>query len=486
MINQGATLVSRLAVLLVVMFTLAACGGGGDGVEDGTIFYDKDNPNTPPTTTSYTVTLTLLDASGAPTTYLPQLAAGTVQIVVTESDTNAPVSGTLVNATITSGSLDPTSGQTDENGLVSLSIAAGTVLGSVTISATTEINNDVFTGILNYQVVDYLLQLTLLGPNAQPTNALETNTVGTLQALVISAANGGAPAANVLVNASTTIGRLLPTTGQVTTNVSGVALFSVVAGATAGTGAIAASAQVNDLTLNSNFNFQVTDAAIAVADYSLELTLMDSEGQPTNSLPKSKQGTLQAKVTSGGVDGTPVPGVFVAANTAIGTLAPSAGQALSDSNGISTFAVSADSNFGTDTISATLTIGDTKLNRTLNVQVADDVTGLTPHFVELTLLDTDGQPTNTLARDTQGTLQARITAGSENGSPVANELVSATATTGSLLSGNGQGLSDSSGFANFTVVAGSTIGAGSFAASITIGGETHTDILNYEIVDSIP
>ena len=38
MINRGAKLVSHLAVLIAVLFTLTACGGGGGG---GT-FYDED------------------------------------------------------------------------------------------------------------------------------------------------------------------------------------------------------------------------------------------------------------------------------------------------------------------------------------------------------------------------------------------------------------------------------------------------------------
>jgi hypothetical protein len=407
---------------------------------------------------------------------------------VTENDANAlPVAGALVSVQVTAGTVSPTSGITDENGLITLQITAGATIGAVEITANTSINNETFTGVLNYQVVEYvpyLLQLTLLGPDAQPTSSLAKDTQGTLEAKVISADGSATPVANILVNTSTSIGSLVPSNGQALTNSSGIASFTVVAGSNVGAGAFTSTAQIGDLTINNELNFQVTDETQTVS-YFLELTLLDSDGQPTNSLAKTKQGTLQAKVTSGSLGGTPVPGVIVSGSTDIGTLAPSNGRSLTDSNGIATFTISAGSVVGAGTLSTILQIGDVTLNRALNFQVADGVIGVIPYFVDLILLGPDGQPTTSLAKNTRGTLQARLTSGSENGSAVPNELVSAIATIGNLLP-DGQALSNGSGFANFTIEAGSTIAAGSATATIQIGGNTYSDTLNYEVVENIP
>ncbi|MCB1689870.1 MAG: hypothetical protein KDI33_15345, partial [Halioglobus sp.] len=296
MINRGATLISRLAVFTALLFTLAACGGGGGG--GGTFYNEDDGPDNPPVSSSYTLALTLQDSTGTATTSLPQSAEGTLQIVVTENnDSTLPVAGALVSVGTSSGSVSPTSGLTDENGFLSLAVTAGTELGAVEITATTSINSETYTGVLNYQVVEfvpYLLQLTLLGPDGQPTSALATDTQGTLRAKVITADGSETPVADVLVNANSSIGSLVPNNGQALTDNAGIASFTVVAGTTVGAGAITATAEIDDITLNTTLNFQVTDEVQTIS-YFLELTLLDSNGQSTNSLVKAKQGTLQAK-----------------------------------------------------------------------------------------------------------------------------------------------------------------------------------------------
>lgn len=485
MINCGATLVSRLAILVAFMFTLAACGGGG-----GSTFYDEGDDDTPPVTTTYTVTLTLFDASGMPTTSMPQSAEGTVQIVVTENnDTAAPLAGALVNVAVGAGTLAPTSGTTDENGVVTLSITAGSVLGPVTITAVTSISSETYTGVLSYEVVEfvpYLLELTLLGPDGMPTDSLAIDTQGTLQAKITSADASGAPVAGVLVNITTNIGSLVPASGRAITDADGIAALAVVAGTTAGAGVLTTSAVVENTPLNTELNFEVTDEAVVIS-YFLQLTLLDSDGQTTTTLDQTEQGTLRAKITAGSADGTPVSGALVSATTDIGTLAPSNGQLLSDDNGIADFPVTAGSITGAGTISATLEIGGTTVDSSaLNFQVANDGVVVTAYFIELILLGPDGQPTTSLAKNTQGTVQARMTVGSENGNPVAGEIVTVSATVGSLTPGSGRALTNSSGFASFSAIAGSIIGAGSFTATIELGGNTYTDVLNYEVVDSIP
>ncbi|MBK6738966.1 MAG: hypothetical protein IPG64_14295 [Haliea sp.] len=200
MLNQGATLISRLAVFFAVLFTLAACGGGGGG---GATFFDGDDPVPPPVTPAYLVQLTLLDANGAPISSLPQLAEGTLQIVVIENqEAGIPVAGALVNVSTSIGSLVPTNGRalTDANGVANLKVIAGTTADAGTITASTQIDDLTIASELNFEVteegggtVKYFLDLNLLDTDGQPATSVTERTQVTLQIVLTRDSETGPP-----------------------------------------------------------------------------------------------------------------------------------------------------------------------------------------------------------------------------------------------------------------------------------------------------
>jgi|GEM_PF-489583 len=500
MINQGATLVSRLAVSLAFLLTLAACGGGGGG---STFFDDGGSSSSGAsssggggsgsssggTTPAYTLTITLLGDAGEPTNTLTRSTQGTLQLVLTESGENGrPVVGTPISASTSLGTLDASSGLTDDNGRVTLPLKAGTTLGAGTITATTEIDDQTFTSNLNFQVQDgspYLLELTLLGPDGQPTESLVRATQGTLLARVISSGATSEPVVNVLVTANTSIGSLLPTNGQSLSNESGVASFTVLAGTAVGAGSLTAAVTVGDTALTSEVNFQVTDDGIGIVPRFLQLTLLGPNGQPTNSLATGTQGTLQAQVTSGIAGGDPVGGVLVEADTSLGELSPRNGQALTNASGIATFIVSAASEIGAGSLAATVNLTNTTLTSDLNFEVTGGGVSNAAYFVQITLLGPNGQPTTSLAENTQGTLTARVTSGSENGPAVEGVIVGGNTGIGSLIPINNRSLTDANGVARFTVAAGPNIGAGALTGTLEIGGQTVTDSLNFEVIRNV-
>ena len=69
MINRGATLISRLAILFAVLFTLTACGGGGGGPS----FYNSDDDD------EAAMSFTLYDPQGNATNTITASSPGTLE-----------------------------------------------------------------------------------------------------------------------------------------------------------------------------------------------------------------------------------------------------------------------------------------------------------------------------------------------------------------------------------------------------------------------
>ncbi|MBK6511794.1 MAG: hypothetical protein IPG06_21755 [Haliea sp.] len=74
---------------------------------------------------------------------------------------------------------------------------------------------------------------------------------------------------------------------------NGVATFAVVAGSTIAAGAVTASVEIDGDTFSDTLNFEVINPIL----YSLELTLLGPDGQPTANCPKHA-GHTASKVTA--------------------------------------------------------------------------------------------------------------------------------------------------------------------------------------------
>jgi hypothetical protein len=258
MINRGATLVSHLAVLIAVMFTLTACGGGGGG----STFYDEDG----------------------------------------SSSSSSSSSGTSSSSGSSSGGNTPT------------------------------------------------LALALFNADGEPTDTVTSASPGTL---TVSIPGGDA---NVQVFAETAIGKLLPESGTVLTNLFGVATFQIVAGLETGTGTVTATATTSAGDLSGNLTIQVEAS-------SLSLALFDPLGNETTTVTSSSPGTLRVTVEGGGA------GVVVKTSSEIGVLSPA--SSLTDENGITNFQVQAGTVKGAGNITATATTSAGEVSGSLAFQVGD-------------------------------------------------------------------------------------------------------------------
>ena len=123
MITRFTTLSSRLAVMLAVLFTVAACGGGGSGG-----FIPDDSAED-----KYFVSVVLLDLLGEPTNTVTATKPARLEVTVTKKNRNgAPIPDVVVQASSDIATISPESntGLTDENGVATFKVESAGSIGA--------------------------------------------------------------------------------------------------------------------------------------------------------------------------------------------------------------------------------------------------------------------------------------------------------------------------------------------------------------------
>ena len=78
-----------------------------------------------------------------------------------------------------------------------------------------------------------------------------------------------------------------------------------------------------------------------LTSFTLELSLVDANGNPTTTVSSTFPATLRVRVRENNFDAAAVVGEVVAANAAFAIIAPANGQALTDSEGVAEFQIQA-------------------------------------------------------------------------------------------------------------------------------------------------
>lgn len=117
--------------------------------------------------------------------------------------------------------------------------------------------------------------------------------------------------------------------------------------------------------------------------YYLALTLLDADGNPTNTVTSASPSTLQVKVTKNGKNGAAIADVVVTAVTTAALISPSTGTALTNASGIATFRVEADVTKGAGNIDVSVEGPSGTVTASISFQVG--ASGL-----RLGYLDADG------------------------------------------------------------------------------------------------
>ncbi len=181
------------------------------------------------------------------------------------------------------------------------------------------------------------VSISLTDTDGNPTTTISNANPG----VVTVTANSGS---GQIVTVATTNGTISPASGL--TDENGVASFVLEANNQAGAGTV--SGTVNNVTAETNFEIE----SVTQGNNVLSLELTDTAGNPTDNITDISPGTLT--VTATDAFGAPVANEIVSASVTLGVLAPSAGTALTDLNGIATFTIGSDGTLGAGTATANL------------------------------------------------------------------------------------------------------------------------------------
>lgn len=268
MINRGAKLVSHLAVLIAVVFTLTACGGGGGG---GGTFYDEDDGtgssgSSGGTGGTPTLSLALFDAAGEPTDTITSASPGTLTVSIPGGDANVQVS-----ATTEIGTLLPESGTAVTNllGVAEFTIVAGSSTGTGTVTATATTSAGDLSGTLTFNVDSSSMTLALLDSEGNETNTITPISPGTLRVTIEGSGAG------VVVTPTSELAVLSPTTGL--TDENGMVDFQVQAGAAQGAGNITVTATTNAGNISGSLAFQIESVGLRMGYFDENNLFIENE-----------------------------------------------------------------------------------------------------------------------------------------------------------------------------------------------------------------
>ncbi|MEM0952543.1 MAG: hypothetical protein AAGI24_00255 [Pseudomonadota bacterium] len=208
----------------------------------------------------------------------------------------------------------------------------------------------------------------------------------------------------------------------------------------------------------------------------LTLALTDSAGNPTTVVTSSQPATLTATYTA--TDGSPIAQEILTVATTLSSVLPAGGTQITNENGVATFQILAASNSGADT--ATVTVDAISQSVSFNIDAQ----------LTLSLTDSSNNPITFISQGNPGIVT--VTSSDSAGVPIEGELVTVTATAGSIAPTTR--LTNASGVASFVLEAGTGSGAGTVAASVgnrqastnfeIVAPTQETNILTLSLTDS--
>lgn len=443
MINQGATLGSRLAVSLAFLFTLAACGGGGGG--GGSTFFDDGGSSGGGGVGTLALALALFNAEGQPTDTVNSAAPGTLTVSIPGGTANV-----LVTVETTVGTILPESKTALTNllGVATFQIVAGLESSTGTITATATTGSGNLAGSLTFQVTASELALVLLDPQGNETNTVTSSSPGTLRATV------GGSGANVVVSATTNVGVLFPASGTALTNSSGVATFQIEAGGEKGAGSVTATAATSAGSISASLPYQVGDSGLRLGYFDADDMFVENQIliEPESTLAAAGNAQLSVVVLNAEGDRVATAedvrfssGCIAAA---LATINPTIAQSV---NGQASTLYSSLSCSGTDSITASLVGADAQAFGTINIAGAttNSVNFVSAEPLLVVLRGTGGQ-----GRDETSNVVFDVVDGAGRPLPGVNVQFSLTTFIGGLSLSKTSALSNGDGQVSVTVQAG--------------------------------
>ncbi|MDP5459830.1 Ig domain-containing protein [Alishewanella sp. SMS8] len=448
----------------------------------------------------YILSLNLKDAANNDIRTVSRTQPGKIQATLTRN--GEPVVDELVRFSLDSfiGQLSPASGtaRTNANGVAELSLLAGQVAGSGQIRAVVTIDGVnvqalffVFDSLGDDTVVS-ALTLSLLDAAGVAVRDLAYATPRKLEALVTE---NGTPVAFRLVTFSVDgAGEINPETGRAMTDANGIARVDLLAGFVASAGEAQARYTNSEGAEIVSDTFTFTSAGDTPLpgdspDFTVELRLVSSvSGTDTSEISAANGGQVIATVRD--KDANPVVNKVVSFSSSLGSLRPSTGTALTNALGEARISLVAGTAEGAGTVTAQYEAVTSSIGfYTRGDEVDPNQVNATVNFRLLTSCPSDFRTnrdpnncieTTSISAEQPGILYIEVLREGAS-TPLAQTLVSATTTLGSISPRTGTAITDANGIALLDLVAGRDVGAGE--VSVTALATTRTKAFEIGAVD---
>jgi hypothetical protein len=464
---------------LMVLFTcliIVACGGSGD-------VPDPDPDPDPGEETTYSMALSFHNTDTGDALTLNSVSDDQpVDVRATISDdANNLIANQIVEFSLSNnkGILGADSDLTDTSGVAQVRLLAGIVKGAGTVIATSTVESQALTASINFETAGDSEVIGETGAYNVDISLSNTTTSDASHIVVTFNVDDGDDTTNneqgLLVTFTTTgIGELSPNSGTALTDASGNAVIDLRAGTVAGAGIIKGTltnGQSDSIGFQSLGDSGGSDSSLTGATISLEL-LTDPNDNTSDSNQLSFAQKLYPTAIVVDANGSPIENVLVSYSTTIGRIIPGTGTALTNANGQAQITLETGTVEGAGEITAQ--IGDIDSDSIAFYSAGDEPTDI-PSKIALQLLDSTGAVTTTITAGSPGTLVITAREDNANSSPYAGLVVAATTTIGELSPATA--LTDSSGEARISILAGDDTGAG----TVTVTERSSSKSLSFEI-----
>lgn len=285
----------RWLSIIVFSSLLAACGGGGSLEKDGGSL-DGSETVEPGVVENVTLSLSIRDVNGLEfTADNPVSKENKGTVTATLLDSGTPLNGQLISFTTNfTGRITPVLGTalTNSSGEASVTLSSGDSKGAGQVLASyMDDNGETITQVAGFisngddastELAQYSVSVSLLtgckpswdenrnnvrlDPTSQASGCTVSNSISSAELgdlfVAVTDEQSGDGVANALVDVTTDLGSVLPSSGRALTDNFGIALLKLQPGNTGGAGTIS----VSSLDESANINF-----AVGIADLTLDV-----------------------------------------------------------------------------------------------------------------------------------------------------------------------------------------------------------------------
>ncbi|WP_301003030.1 Ig-like domain-containing protein [Pseudoalteromonas sp.] len=400
-------------------------------------------------------------------------------------DTGEPVVNKSVNFILDGdiGALNPESGSvlTDNSGIAEIELTAGNIAGASKVVATYSNQGQTYSSApfdFNAVIVEKAqLIVSLVNSDGTQTRNVDHENPAVAQAKLLV---DGQPGAYQLIQFNVSgFGKINPSNGTAMTDSSGVAKVDLLAGTEEGAGTITATYKLEENMVYDSNSYTYTSAGDAPSpgasnDFTIDLSLVSSTSlMQISEISANDSGLVRATVLD--VEGNPAVAKVVTFSSTLGNLLPSSGTALTDSNGVATLNLTSGTIEGAGIVTAQFEAVEKKLGfYTRGDAIDPNQSSADIRFSILKDCPTDFktlrdknlcQETASISGDSTGILFIEVDK-KDSTTPLAQTLVTATTTIGSISPSTGTAITDENGIALLDIIPGRDVGAGEITVSV--------------------